>query len=110
MNPLTFVLINVAAAVLIWVGAVRVDAGFLTQGAVVALLNYMSQILVELIKMANLIINISKALACANRISNVLETESTLASPVSPKASGEERGTVVFENVSLTYAGQARPR
>ncbi|MFQ7107443.1 MAG: ABC transporter permease, partial [Neglectibacter timonensis] len=104
MNPLTFVLINVAAAVLIWVGAVRVDAGFLTQGAVVALLNYMSQILVELIKMANLIINISKALACANRISNVLETESTLASPVSPKASGEERGTVVFENVSLTYA------
>lgn len=68
MNPLTFVLINVAAAVLIWVGAVRVDAGFLTQGAVVALLNYMSQILVELIKMANLIINISKALACANRI------------------------------------------
>lgn len=109
MNPLTFVLINVAAAVLIWVGAVRVDAGFLTQGAVVALLNYMSQILVELIKMANLIINISKALACANRISNVLETESTLASPVSPKASGEERGTVVFENVSLTYAGAGAP-
>ena len=103
MNPLTFVLINVAAAVLIWVGAVRVDAGFLTQGAVVALLNYMSQILVELI------INISKALACANRISNVLETESTLASPVSPKASGEERGTVVFENVSLTYAGAGAP-
>ncbi|MCQ4839876.1 ABC transporter ATP-binding protein/permease [Neglectibacter timonensis] len=109
MNPLTFVLINVAAAVLIWVGAVRVDAGFLTQGAVVALLNYMSQILVELIKMANLIINISKALACTNRISNVLETESTLASPVSPKASGEERGTVVFENVSLTYAGAGAP-
>ena len=109
MNPLTFVLINVAAAVLIWVGAVRVDAGFLTQGAVVALLNYMSQILVELIKIANLIINISKALACANRISNVLETESTLASPVSPKASGEERGTVVFENVSLTYAGAGAP-
>lgn len=109
MNPLTFVLINVAAAALIWVGAVRVDAGFLTQGAVVALLNYMSQILVELIKMANLIINISKALACANRISNVLETESTLASPVSPKASGEERGTVVFENVSLTYAGAGAP-
>lgn len=109
MNPLTFVLINVAASVLIWVGAVRVDAGFLTQGAVVALLNYMSQILVELIKMANLIINISKALACANRISNVLETESTLASPVSPKASGEERGTVVFENVSLTYAGAGAP-
>ena len=109
MNPLTFVLINVAAAVLIWVGAVRVDAGFLTQGAVVALLNYMSQILVELIKMANLIINISKALACANRISNVLETESTLASPVSPKASGEERGTVVFENVSITYAGAGAP-
>ena len=109
MNPLTCVRINVAAAVLIWVGAVRVDAGFLTQGAVVALLNYMSQILVELIKMANLIINISKALACANRISNVLETESTLASPVSPKASGEERGTVVFENVSLTYAGAGAP-
>ena len=74
-----------------------------------SLLNYMSQILVELIKMANLIINISKALACANRISNVLETESTLASPGFPKGFRGRRGTVVFENVSLTYAGAGAP-
>ena len=109
MNPLTFVLINVAAVAVIWRGGLRVDSGAISQGQVIALVNYMSQILVELVKMANLIINISKASACANRISNVLETESTLASPVSPKASGEERGTVVFENVSLTYAGAGAP-
>ena len=68
MNPVTYVIINLAAVVLLWVGAIRVDTGIITQGAVVALLNYMSQILVELIKLANLIINITKALACMGRV------------------------------------------
>ena len=75
MNPLTYVIVNFATAALIYVGAVRVNIGSLTQGQVVALLNYMSQILVELIKLANLIIQISKAAACAGRISDILALE-----------------------------------
>ena len=72
MNPITYVIINGAVAVLIWTGAIQVDSGIITQGEVVALVNYMSQILVELIKLANLIITITKALACAGRIAAVL--------------------------------------
>ena len=75
MNPLTFVIVNSAILVLVWTGAWRVEGGILTQGAVVALVNYMSQILVELIKLADLIINITKAVACGNRIQKVLEVE-----------------------------------
>jgi len=75
MNPLTFVIVNLAVVILIHVGALKVDGGVLTQGLVVALYNYMSQILVELVKMANLIITMTKAAACAGRIRNVLETE-----------------------------------
>lgn len=78
MNPLTYVIINIAMVVLIWTGAWQVEGGIITQGAVVALVNYMSQILVELVKLANLIINITKSLACARRIQAVLETETTL--------------------------------
>ena len=78
MNPLTYIIVNGAVIVLIWTGAVRVDAGYITQGEVVALVNYMSQILVELIKLANLIITVTKALACANRIEAVFETKSSL--------------------------------
>ena len=107
MNPVTYIIINLGAVVLIWAGAVRVDAGMITQGAVVALLNYMSQILVELVKLANLIINITKALACANRISAVLDTEPTLRSPDKGRA-GSGAG-VVFENVELTYQGAGAP-
>ncbi len=81
MNPVTYIIINLGAVALIWVGALRVDTGMITQGAVVALLNYMSQILVELVKLANLIINITKALACAGRIASVLETESSMTAP-----------------------------
>ena len=76
MNPVTYVIINLAIVALIRQGAVRVDAGILTQGQVVALYNYMSQILVELIKLANLIINITKSAACAKRIQAVLELPS----------------------------------
>ena len=75
LNPLTYVIINVAIIALIWIGAIRVDMGIITQGAVVALYNYMSQILTELIKLANLIINITKSVACGNRIQSVLEVE-----------------------------------
>lgn len=105
MNPATYVIINLGAAVLLWVGAVRVDTGLLTQGAVVALLNYMSQILVELIKLANLIINISKALASAARVQSVLELKSSMDSPKKPQAIKENAGAVVFEDVSLKYKG-----
>lgn len=72
MNPLTYVIINGAVVVLVWTGAIRVNSGYITQGEVVALVNYMSQILVELIKLANLIININKSIACGNRIQAIL--------------------------------------
>ena len=77
MNPLTYIIVNIALVVLLWTGAIRVDGGIITQGAVVALVNYMSQILVELIKMANLIIQITKALACAKRIESILAVENS---------------------------------
>ena len=78
MNPVTYVIINGAIIVLVWTGAWQVEEGIITQGEVVALVNYMSQILVELVKLANLIINISKALACANRISGIFAQESSI--------------------------------
>lgn len=78
MNPLTYVVVNISIIALIWIGAVRVNAGTLTQGQVVALYNYMSQILVELIKLANLIINITKALACAGRIEMIFSIKSSM--------------------------------
>ena len=105
MNPVTYVIINLAAVVLIWVGAVRVDAGIITQGAVVALLNYMSQILVELIKLANLIINITKALACMGRVQTVLDTQSSMESPQTVTGSVENEDRVTFRGVGLTYQG-----
>lgn len=78
MNPVTYIIINIATIALIWLGGLRVDAGIITQGEVVALVNYMSQILVELIKLANLIITVTKALACANRIEAVFEMEPSI--------------------------------
>jgi ATP-binding cassette subfamily B multidrug efflux pump len=107
MNPMTYILINLGTMVLIWVGALRVDTAVITQGAVVALLNYMSQILVELVKLANLIINISKALACANRISGVLDIEPGMSGP--PEGGRGDRASVSFENVELTYKGAGGP-
>lgn len=102
MNPLTYIMINTAIIVLIWVGAVRVSNGILTQGQVVALYNYMSQILVELVKLANLIISITKALACANRISNTFEVKSSIQEG-DITASSKSDYAVEFRNVSLTY-------
>lgn len=126
MNPVTYIIINGAVIVLIWTGAIRVDAGYITQGEVVALVNYMSQILVELIKLANLIITVTKALACANRIEAVFETQSGLLSleredgvnmadagrgamqqkgSISEEdgVSMQEQAAVCFEHVSLIY-------
>ena len=80
MNPLTYIVINGGLVVLLYTGAVRVDGGIITQGAIVALVNYMSQILVELVKLANLIINVTKAIACGNRIQNVMELKPGIVS------------------------------
>ncbi len=107
MNPMTYILINLGAMALIWVGAIRVDTAIITQGAVVALLNYMSQILVELVKLANLIINISKALACANRISGILDIKPSLTGPLDGQKAGN--AGVSFHKVELTYKGAGGP-
>lgn len=101
MNPVTFVIINVAIVILIWIGAIRVDQGIITQGAVVALYNYMSQILIELIKLANLIITMTKSVACANRVTTVLETSSSLESVENDTINTHNH--IDFVNVSLTY-------
>lgn len=107
MNPLTYVVVNVSIIALIWIGAIRVNSGTLTQGQVVALYNYMSQILVELIKLANLVINITKALACAGRIDSVFQVESSMQYGEVKAAYGFSDGTpaVEFKNVSMKYAG-----
>ena len=99
MNPLTYTVVNVSIIALIWVGAIRVNQGSLTQGQVVALYNYMSQILVELIKLANLIINITKSIACGNRIQAVLDIKPDLESG----NSSCNEGSVEFDHVNLRY-------
>jgi len=103
MNPVTYILINFAVILLIYIGALRVDAGDLTQGQVVALYNYMGQILVELIKLANLIISISKSLASASRIEAVFDTQSSMVFGDEELSSVGEG--IVFDNVSLVYRG-----
>ena len=103
-NPLTYVLVNLSLAALLWSGAIQVDGGILTQGEVVALVNYLSQILVELVKLANLIVTFTKALACAGRIGTVLEISSSMPEPASPKAAASSEDAVRFENVSIRYA------
>ena len=105
MNPLTYAAINAAVIVLIYSGALKVELGTLTQGEVVALYNYMSQILVELVKMANLIILLTKAWACGDRISSVLAIRSSQEDGLLSLDDLHPRGSVSFENVSLRYAG-----
>lgn len=105
-NPLTFIIINFAILVLIHTGAVRVSLGTLSQGQVVALYNYMSQILVELIKLANLIISVTKAMACFNRIQDVFHIEPSMKEGTKTvAAAGNTTPVVEFKNVSFTYAG-----
>ena len=105
MNPLTYVVINIAIARLIWVGALQVDSGFLTQGQVIALYNYMSQILVELIKLANLIVTVNKSLACTNRIADVFSIKSSMnyVEKLNHIYAVDEENSVEFKNVSLVY-------
>lgn len=106
MNPITFVIINLAVVLLVQIGAVKVDTGVLTQGYVIALYNYMGQILVELIKMANLIITMTKSVACGNRVEDILEL-------VPADAAGEQKsevlGTVTFRDVTARYQGSSAP-
>lgn len=115
MNPLTYVIINGAIVVLVWTGAVRVDNGYITQGEVVALINYMSQILVELVKLANLIININKSIACGNRIQSIFEMQSSITDGSNQNADKAEKDAsdgskeaeyaVEFSHAGLIYAG-----
>ena len=105
MNPLTYIIINGGLIVLIYVGAVQISEGVLLQGQVVALINYMSQILVELIKLANLIITVTKAIACGNRIEDVLEIPAGLEPLSEPQEISAEDKTyrVVFDHVGMAY-------
>ena len=108
MNPATYIIINLAIAFLIYKGAISVESGIISQGSLVALYNYMSQILVELIKMANLIINITKAFACGNRIQNILEIE-----PIQKNGTRKyfdfTKPIVEFDNASLVYGDNVEP-
>ena len=108
MNPVTYIVINGGLIGLLWIGAIKVDTGILTQGAVLALVNYMSQILVELVKLANLIITINKSLACANRIEGILSMKPEMEPGFtngSYEQSHKTDNVVEFEHVSLTYPG-----
>lgn len=113
MNPVTYIIVNVALVVLLWTGAIRVDSGIITQGAVVALVNYMSQILVELVKMANLIIQLTKALACAKRVESIFAITSSMSdgtvkkndTSVINKERMGKNAAIVFDHVCLTYSG-----
>ena len=107
MNPVTYIIVNGALIVLIYTGALRVDAGIITQGAVVALVNYMNQILVELVKLANLIITVTKAIACGNRIQSVFEEETGMSEGnlTWPEEEQHTMPVVEFDHVNLRYAG-----
>ncbi|MGN0350349.1 MAG: ABC transporter ATP-binding protein [Roseburia sp.] len=111
MSPVTYIIVNGATIVLLWTGAVQVEEGILTQGEVVALVNYMSQILVELIKLANLIINVTKSIACGNRIQSVLEMKPSIVEQNTEDIEervkeGRKLDTIVaFKNVGLAYKG-----
>lgn len=109
MNPLTYIIINCAILAVIWIGGKQVYSGIITQGEVVALVNYMSQILVELVKLANLIVNINKSIACGNRIQEVLEIQSSIenGSKESEPAVRADAPAVEFSHVSMSYADSA---
>ena len=109
MNPLTYIIINCAILAVIWIGGKQVYGGIITQGEVVALVNYMSQILVELVKLANLIVNINKSIACGNRIQEVFEIRSSIESGSKEADAAVEKDApaVEFSHVSMSYAGSA---
>lgn len=105
MNPVTYVIINGAIVLLIWTGGGQVEKGILTQGDVIALVNYMSQILVELIKLANLIITVNKSIACGNRVQSVFEINPGMTDGMLTEGKKDSEYAVVFQNVSLAYEG-----
>ncbi len=108
MNPVTYVIINLGLVVLLYTGALKVDMGDLTQGQVIALVNYISQILVELIKLANLIVLLTKALSCANRISSIFDVQSSMQEgSIDEIATLDEQPVLEFEHVGLLYTGAA---
>lgn len=107
MNPLTFVIVNVAIIFLIRGGAIRVNQGDISQGELIALYNYMTQILVELVKLASLIITVTKATACGNRIGDVLKKEPQEWENASHSDSNDTESAIVFQNVSMTYKDAA---
>ena len=113
MSPLTYVIINLAIVALLYVGSIEINVGGMASGDVIALVNYMNQILVELVKLANLIVQVSKALACAGRVQAVLDTEPGMEFPAALKgeAPADKAGDAVrFDHVSLTYAGAGAPQ
>jgi len=113
LNPVTYIIVNAALIAIIWIGGLQVNDGIITQGEVIALVNYMSQILVELIKLANLIINITKSLACANRLNEVFALEPSVRSTVpetgqtlsAVKADTGSEDALCFQQVSFAYGG-----
>ena len=112
MNPLTYVIINLAIVALLYVGSIEISIGGMASGDVIALVNYMNQILVELVKLANLIVQVSKALACAGRVQAVLDTKSGMEFPAEltgnvPAEKADD--AVCFDHVSLTYKGAGAP-
>ena len=112
MNPLTYVIINLAIVALLYVGSVQIHVGGMASGDVIALVNYMNQILVELVKLANLIVQISKALACAGRVQAVLDTKPGMTFPaklLGEVAEDKTGDAVRFDHVGLTYAGAGAP-
>ena len=112
MNPLTYVLINLAIVALLYVGSIEINVGGMASGDVIALVNYMNQILVELVKLANLIVQISKALACAGRVQAVLDTKPGMTFPAEllGEVAVDKTGDAVrFDHVGLTYAGAGAP-
>ena len=109
MNPMTYIIINGAIAVLIWTGGIQVNNGIITQGEVVALVNYMSQILIELVKLANLIITVTKAVACGNRIESILEIQSDMKEGVCESQKQHSEYAVVFDQVTMQYQGGGEP-
>lgn len=103
LNPITYVIVNLSIVLIIYVGGIRVNTGRLTQGEVISLINYMSQVLVELIKLSNLIINLTKSVACGNRIYDVFKIKPSINDGSGMKTNGE--AAVEFDHVSATYAG-----
>lgn len=109
MNPLTYIIINLGIALLIWRGAINVNVGNLTQGQVIALYNYMSQILVELVKLVNLIIIMNKALASANRIEGIFEMQSNMSTNENAPVPADDDTIIEFKDVSLAYNKDSSP-